>query len=205
MRSLNKEQARRDYLQSRRELTETERAEAAAGLARLGLRGVQEVVPAGGTVAGYLSTGTEPGTGALLQELFRSGYRVLVPVCEPGRRLSWCEWSPGIELAPGLHASLLEPVGPRHAVSDFPDLGLVFVPALAADSSGGRMGKGGGYYDRFLAGLRADGNPVPAVAVVFEHEYVPAGSFETTPLDAPVDAVLTPSSWRGVPAGHMYT
>ncbi|MCC9203734.1 5-formyltetrahydrofolate cyclo-ligase [Arthrobacter sp. zg-Y769] len=200
MHTLKKDQARKDFQQFRREMTDVERSRAAQGLAGVGLRGISELVPRGGTVAGYLAVGTEPGTGALLQGLFRSGYRVVLPVCEPERRLSWCYWTPETELAPGLHDSLLEPVGERYAAADLPGLDLVLVPALAADSAGGRIGKGGGYYDRFLAALRADGNPAPAVAVVYGHEFVPAGSFETTPLDAPVDAVLTPSDWRQVPS-----
>ncbi|UWX96441.1 5-formyltetrahydrofolate cyclo-ligase [Arthrobacter zhaoxinii] len=205
MRALNKDQARRDFLRLRREMTDAEKADAASGLARLGLAWAQELVPHGGTVAGYLSVGSEPGTGELLEGLCTAGYRVVVPVCEPGRRLSWCDWTPETVLAPGLHGSLLEPTGERFAAADLTELGLVLVPALAADSSGGRMGKGGGYYDRFLARLRADGNPAPAAAVVYDHEFVPAGSFETTPLDAAVDAVLTPSAWRQVPSDPMYT
>ncbi|WP_146361199.1 5-formyltetrahydrofolate cyclo-ligase [Arthrobacter yangruifuii] len=205
MRALNKDQARKDFLRLRREMTDTERTEAAQGLARIGLGKVHDLVAPGATVAGYLSVGTEPGTGALLEGLCRAGYRVVVPVCEPERQLSWCDWTPETELLPGLHGSLLEPAGQRYAAAELQELGLVLVPALVADSHGGRMGKGGGYYDRFLARLRADGNPAPAAAVVFEHEFVPAGSFETTPLDAPVDAVLTPSQWRQVPSEPMYT
>ena len=203
--ALAKDQARSQFLRLRREFTAEERAEAARGLARVGLRQVQDLVPRGGTVAAYLSVGNEPGMGELLQGLVEGGYRVVVPVCEPERQLSWCDWTPEAKLVPGMHRSLLEPAGPRYAASDLAELGVVLVPALAADSAGGRMGKGGGYYDRFLARLRADGNPAPAVAVVFEHEYVPAGTFETTPLDAAVDAVLTPSAWRTVPSEPMYT
>lgn len=205
MRSLSKDQARRDFQHMRRELTDAQREDAELAIARLGLTRVREAVPPGGTVAGYLSVGTEPGTGALLRGLVDAGYRVVVPICEPEHQLSWSDWTPGIAMTPGLHASLLEPAGTRHDISDLPGLGLIFVPALAADSAGGRMGKGGGYYDRFLARLRADGSAAPAVAVVYTHEFVPAGSFESTPLDAVVDEVLTPSSWQGVPVQRMYT
>lgn len=205
MRALNKDQARQQFLQARRNLAESERLRAAGLLAAGGLRGAEELLAPSATVACYLSVGTEPGTAELLAGLHAAGYRVVVPVCEPDRRLSWCYWSPGIDMVPGLFGSLLEPAGKRYAASELPSLDLVFVPALAADDAGGRMGKGGGYYDRFLAGLRADGNAAPAVAVVFDHEFVPAGSFETTPLDAVVDAVLTPSGWHQVPAARVYT
>ena len=199
MRQLTKDQARQDFLQQRRALTAEQRSAAARGLAVRGLQGAQELLPPGGTAACYLSVGTEPGTAELLDALHASDFRVVVPVCEPGRSLSWCYWTPGTAMAPGLYGSLLEPAGPRYAAAELPGLDLLFIPALAADNAGGRMGKGGGYYDRFLARLRADGNAAPAVAVVYEHEFVPAGTFETTPLDAAVDAVLTPAAWRRVP------
>ncbi|MCC9176256.1 5-formyltetrahydrofolate cyclo-ligase [Arthrobacter sp. zg-Y750] len=199
MRQLTKDQARQEFLQNRRGLTDAERTAAARGLAVRGLDGVCELLPAGATVACYLSVGTEPGTGLLLPSLHGAGFHVVAPVCEPGHQLSWCSWTPGIDMVPGIYPNLMEPAGPRYAAADLPGLDLVFVPALAADDAGGRMGKGGGYYDRFLAQLRADGNAAPAVAVVFEQEFVPAGTFETTPLDAAVDAVLTPAAWRKVP------
>ena len=205
MGNMSKDGARRYFLQARRELGPEQLQRSEEGLAARGTAAVRERLASGATVAGYLSVGTEPGTAGLLEDLHAAGYRVVVPVCEPERRLSWCYWTPGIDMVPGLFGSLLEPAGPRYVAADLPALDLVLVPALAADAAGGRMGKGGGYYDRFLARLRADGNAVPAAAVVYDHEFVPAGTFETTPLDAPVDAVLTPSGWHELPAKRMYT
>lgn len=51
-----------------------------------------------------------------------------------------------------------------------------------------RLGKGRGYYDRALAGLE-----VPVAAVVFHNEVVDQVPHDH--LDAPVDAVITPSGF----------
>ena len=128
-----------------------------------------------------------------------------MPVCEPDRRLSWCRWTPGVELVPGLFPSVPEPAGPRLPVQDLPDLSLLLVPALAVDRAGARMGKGGGYYDRFLAGFRAAGGTAPAVGVVYDHEFVPAPSWASDSLDQPMNAVLTPSQWTELPERPVYS
>jgi 5-formyltetrahydrofolate cyclo-ligase len=64
------------------------------------------------------------------------------------------------------------------------DLDLILVPGLAFDEHGRRLGRGGGHYDRFLAGLSS-----ARVGVAFEVQLapqVPAG-----PGDERVDAVAT--------------
>ena len=65
---------------------------------------------------------------------------------------------------------------------------VLIVPLLAFDAAGRRLGYGGGYYDRTLAGLRAEG-PVVAVGLAYaaqEFPEVPHG-----PTDQPLDAIAT--------------
>lgn len=138
-----------------------------------------------------LSYGAEPPTGRLMQRLHADGYRLLVPVCEPERRLSWVDWFPGVGMERSAVAPIDEPVGARFPASVMAGVDLVLVPAQAVDTQGGRLGQGGGYYDRFIASL--DGLPHRPVlmAMVFEHEFVAPGSFPVDELDRRVDAVLT--------------
>lgn len=199
-----KSRAREEYRRLRRELAPAAPLAAGQALAGHALAAIPDLVPSGSTVAGYLSAGREPGTAPLLTGLHDLGYDVVVPVCEPDRRLLWCHWRPGTPLVPGLFPSVPEPAGPRLPPSDLPGLNLVLVPALAVDRAGVRMGKGGGYYDRFLADLRAAGNPAPAVGVVYDHEFAPAGRWPADPFDQPMDAVLTPSGWSWLRPRPVY-
>jgi 5-formyltetrahydrofolate cyclo-ligase len=72
------------------------------------------------------------------------------------------------------------------------DLGGVLVPALAIDTQGYRLGRGGGYYDRFLAHYEG-----VKVAVVFDCQLLP--QVPRDPWDQPVDWVVTEKAtyWRG--------
>jgi 5-formyltetrahydrofolate cyclo-ligase len=78
------------------------------------------------------------------------------------------------------------------------ELNLLLIPALAVSEDGTRMGKGGGYYDRFLTRYRAAGGAAPVVAVTHDHEFVPAGSLPADALDVPVDGVLRPGGYTRV-------
>ncbi|MGO2540047.1 MAG: 5-formyltetrahydrofolate cyclo-ligase [Specibacter sp.] len=152
---------------------------------------------AGPVVCAYISTGAEPPTGALLEALADAGYAVHVPVCEPGQQLSWTPWHPGVELLRSRLAPVMEPSGPRFTFDGLDSVRAILVPALAADGSGVRLGQGGGYYDRFLAGTAS----VPVAAVVLEHEALAAGLLPHDALDVPVDCVITPAGHLLVGAG----
>ncbi|MBW4094675.1 MAG: 5-formyltetrahydrofolate cyclo-ligase [Acidobacteria bacterium] len=145
----------------------------------------------------YLSVGLEPDTSQLNVALLDAGYRVMVPVCEPGFALSWASWTPGVPLAQSRLAPVREPAGQRIAFAELGPVAGILLPALAADHDGTRLGQGGGYYDRFLASLRHSQDSPPdatrTTAVIYDAEYLPAGILAAEPWDIPVTGVLTPS------------
>jgi 5-formyltetrahydrofolate cyclo-ligase len=76
-------------------------------------------------------------------------------------------------------------------------LGISLVPGVAFDGFGGRLGRGGGFYDRFLAGLPAG---VRRLGVCFAAQVV-----ERIPLerhDERVDAVVTEEGLISVKEGR---
>ena len=80
---------------------------------------------------------------------------------------------------------ILEPPGDEVCAPDALD--VVFVPALGFDRRGNRLGKGAGYYDRFMAspGFRA-----ARVGIGFACQLVEAVPVE--PHDLPVQIIVTP-------------
>lgn len=102
------------------------------------------------TVAAYVSVGSEPGTGPLLDGLLAAGKRVIVPRLLPDDDLDWVPCTEPDDLV-AVGRGLLEPRGPSLGVDAVATADVVLVPGLAVDRSGTRLGRGGGSYDRALA------------------------------------------------------
>lgn len=143
-----------------------------------------------GTVTSFLSLPTEPQTDELNRRLLEAGVRVLVPRIV-GSDLQWVELTLTSEFTTGA-MDVREPKGdavPLRGVR------TMFMPALAIDGQGNRLGQGGGFYDRTLASVprHVDGGP-RRIALAFDDEI--RESLPTEWFDTQVDAVITPSGVR---------
>jgi 5-formyltetrahydrofolate cyclo-ligase len=135
-----------------------------------------------GTVLAFWSFGSEVETGPLIERLVREGRTVALPRIED-REVAAVTYRPGDAVRPTSFGAA-EPVEGR--VLGPAELDLVVVPGVAFDRSGGRVGYGGGYYDRLLARRRPG---VPAVAVAFWVQLVP--EVPAGRGDLRVDAIVT--------------
>ena len=138
-------------------------------------------------IACYVSTPSEPATDVLITALRLVGHRVWVPRVRE-ERLEWVRIDEGTTWSTGAFG-IREPDGPGQAVLPGATA-VVFMPALAVDRDGHRLGQGGGFYDRAMLDLptKADGGP-PRVALVFADEVLDAVPVE--PHDLDVDAIVT--------------
>ena len=140
-------------------------------------------VRAAATVAAYVSVGGEPGTGPLLERL--ADRRVLLPRLLPDNDLDWGVYQGRLLSA---RRGMLEPPGPGLGSEGIGSADVVLVPGLAVDGSGGRLGRGGGSYDRALARVA----PGTWVAVLlFDEEVLDRVPIDTH--DQRVHAVITPT------------
>lgn len=144
-------------------------------------------VAAAGTVAAYYSVGTEPDTRGLIFALWKRGSYVVLPVLLPDGDLDWASYEGPDSLAPGPRG-LLQPTEPVRGTGTVARADIVLVPALAVDTSGNRLGRGGGSYDRALARV---GGQVPTIALLYDDELLPA--VPALPHDRKVRAVARPS------------
>lgn len=100
-----------------------------------------------GTVFIYLPLSWENGTQEIIDAAFAEGKRVSVPVCV-GDEMIPILITPETEYKRGKFG-IKEPADGERVI--LTPQSLIIVPALAFDRTGGRLGRGGGYYDRFLA------------------------------------------------------
>ena len=185
-----KETLREEIRAQRRRLGANVRTTAAEGFARL-LTDLP-VVREASVVAAYANRPSEPATGPLLTRLTGAGVRVLLPALGPGLGRDWAWFTTADALQSRSPGRPPEPDGPRLPGDAVAEADVVIVPALAVDTSGARLGQGGGWYDRVLADVPAD---VPVIAMVFAHEVYDAAvrPLPREPHDRTVDAVCTPA------------
>ncbi|HWO40688.1 MAG TPA: 5-formyltetrahydrofolate cyclo-ligase [Candidatus Eisenbacteria bacterium] len=139
------------------------------------------------SVALYSSVDNEVATEKILDHALAHGKSLFFPRWQDGDRLELVAVTSASELAPGKFG-IPEPVG----AAGLGDLGaealLVFVPGLAFDPCGNRLGRGRGCYDRLLARLGPGSIPV---GLAYEFQIVPKIPSET--WDRPVRYVITES------------
>ncbi|MGW0208455.1 5-formyltetrahydrofolate cyclo-ligase [Streptomyces sp. NPDC003233] len=190
---------RRELLSVRKRLTDDDVDETGRALAERALE-LPELAHAR-TVAAYVSVGSEPGTGALLDALRARGVRVLLPALLPDNDLDWGEYAGPDSLTRVQHGgkmALFEPSGARLGPDAVTAADIVLLPGLAVDARGMRLGRGGGSYDRVLARLERAGARPRLVVLLYDREVVAQVPAEAH--DRPVHAVVTPSRVRRFPS-----
>jgi len=141
-----------------------------------------------GVVTGYVAMGGEFDASLVMRRFAMAGAQLALPaVNAKGGPLEFRAWSEGDLLA--LDAlGVPAPLNPSEKLRP----NLILAPLLAFDRQGGRLGQGGGYFDRAIASLRAEG-PVLVIGVGFADQEV--GEIPTEAHDARLDAMLTESDF----------
>lgn len=163
-------------------LEEAERRAAAEGLLAMLRQERPFETPA--VVSGFWPINEEIDIRPLMIELHNQGCQLALPVVQgKGRPLLFRAWRPGDSLEAGVFGTL-QPSARRETLE--PE--ALLVPLLACDKDGWRLGYGGGFYDRTLAGLRAK-RKVTAVGVAFNAQLIP--DVPHGPDDQRLDWLLT--------------
>ncbi|MFT9396854.1 MAG: 5-formyltetrahydrofolate cyclo-ligase [Bifidobacterium psychraerophilum] len=143
------------------------------------------------TVSAFISMGTEISTLPLLAALLEAQRKILVPRLGKGREVLWSTL-PDLDSIQDMGAKRpKEPSNQALSPESLHAAGVVFVPALAVDHDGNRLGRGAAWYDEALA-FRSE--HALTVAICWPWEFSET-AVPTQPHDVPMDAVLTPEAF----------
>jgi 5-formyltetrahydrofolate cyclo-ligase len=187
----DKAEVRRALRERLRALPAAER-EAAAMAAEARVWTVPEVAGARVLLL-YASLPGEMPTDAVAREALRRGVTVVYPRCVTGTRTLALHALERLEsLREGAYG-IREPDVELCPLVRVEEVDAALVPGLGWDRSGGRIGRGAGYYDRFFADPGWRGFRCGLFFAAQEADALP-----TDPWDAPLDAVVTEREvWRG--------
>lgn len=179
---------RAQYRAARRALDPATRAEATAAV----VRAVQALVAhlQVESLASYVAVGAELDLAAVHAWWWERGHPVYLPRTQPAQVLSWHAVGASTPLTPGPHG-IPVPDPAQAPAAPLPARSLVLVPGLAFDADGYRLGQGGGFYDRTLAG----GDVLP-VGVGYPCQAAPRLPRE--PHDHPMRFLILGGEWWAV-------
>lgn len=139
-------------------------------------------------VLAYLADETEPNLDPLLKAAMAHGIEVCAPRMDWEARAMRPRALDAIDLIETRRHGIREPVAEAPEVP-VEALDVVLVPGVVFDSAGNRLGRGAGFYDRFLATLPQSAHKVGVVGVCFEIQRVER--VPTAPHDARVSMLVT--------------
>ena len=165
-----KQEIRKEVSRRIAELTEEEKLRASNKIRDL-LIVLKEFIRAK-IVMVYLAKEDEVDTTPIIKEAQKQGKKIVVPVVE-GDDIRVCELTNELAIGP---FGVMQPLDKKEVSPQ--DLDLVIVPGRAFDEGGGRIGRGRGFYDRFLSSLPDD---VATIGLCFSCQMfasIPCGPFD---------------------------
>ncbi|NOU75904.1 5-formyltetrahydrofolate cyclo-ligase [Paenibacillus sp. LMG 31458] len=144
------------------------------------------------TIMSYMPFRSEPDVAPLMEWCWQKGIRVLVPkVVADTKTMNLHVISSYEDVESGAYG-IREPRSEVPIEHDLSTLSMILVPGLAFDLDFGRLGYGGGFYDRFMQLFAARGLKRPfAVAAAFDNQLIPA--VPSSWHDFRVDGIVTES------------
>jgi 5-formyltetrahydrofolate cyclo-ligase len=137
-------------------------------------------------IAITISNFPEVDTRRIIENAWMDGKKVAVPKCEPKSKTMHFRKLESFEQLERVFFGLWEPILDKTELVEDTDIDLMFVPGLAFNRKGYRLGFGGGYYDRYLSKYSGI-----TVSLAFSDQLLDNIPVESH--DLPVDKIITPN------------
>ena len=133
----------------------------------------------------YAALPDEVSLSALISNALANGKRVWLPVVD-GDNLRIRQYKDGMtEMSAGFHIEEPTPDAPELLPSAYSQISLAIIPGRAFTPDGDRLGRGKGYYDRFLVLYHGT-----TIGVAFSCQIY--SSLPTDPWDRPLNKMIAP-------------
>jgi len=144
-----------------------------------------------GYVAGYWAMAGEMPLHVLQMRL-RADQVWCLPCIQDDNSLRFAPWRPGDALVNNRYG-IPEPVLAQESQLPPEAMTVILLPLLGFSRAGGRLGMGGGYYDRSLGFRQRQPSPPILIGVGYAFQELPA--LQTDAWDVRLDAVVTESEF----------
>lgn len=184
----SRQQLRASIRKRRNLLTAEQQTEAAKLLKNNALK----LIKSGQSIALYLANDGEVNTASLIEHLRELNTPLLFPVLHPfcsgylnfqyvNRQISWTTNKYGIT----------EPAPNAFTTAHLSNIDIIFMPLVAFDTAGNRLGMGGGYYDRTLANINKLSKKPTLIGLA--HDCQEVEHLNNEQWDIPIDMIVTPT------------
>ncbi|MCO4786713.1 MAG: 5-formyltetrahydrofolate cyclo-ligase [Marinomonas atlantica] len=184
--SLDRQTLRKSLRLLRKQLSDTEQQHAADALQKEFLQALAPSLPTSANVALYLTNDGEVSPSSICDWCWNNQINVYLPVLD-GKALLFARYDEHSQWQTNSFG-ILEPVDLTPATGA--EMDIVLMPLVGFDAQGGRLGMGGGFYDRTFENKAERTHLIGLAHDCQEVEQLPIESW-----DVPLSGILTPSRY----------
>ncbi|WWO99164.1 MAG: 5-formyltetrahydrofolate cyclo-ligase [Candidatus Dasytiphilus stammeri] len=143
-------------------------------------------------IAIFVSFDGEINTDQLIKQLWQRNKQVCLPVIDQVNQILFMQYT-SLTLMILNRFNIPEPLLDFRKILPLETIDIIFIPLVAFDAFGNRLGMGGGYYDRLLQ--HRDSYKFLSIGLAYDFQQVAA--IPITTWDVPLTALITPSKiWQ---------
>lgn len=166
-----------------------------SALAILGHLSSAQIIESANNFAFYLPHRGEVSCWPLIEYALSLGKNCYVPKVFPGKKRGmWFLPYNGKDTVQSGSFGILEPTAKTSTAIRPSELDIIFMPLVAYDSLGNRLGMGGGYYDTLLGNFTKNQSKPQLIGLAYNFQQAPNVPIEK--WDQKLDAIATPSYFR---------
>lgn len=144
-------------------------------------------------IAIFVAFDGEINTTLLIKALLLMGKQIYLPIL-PNSKFKCLLFARYTFSTPLIcnYLNIYEPKWNDSSIIPIEKLDIIFVPLVAFDTGGNRLGMGGGFYDRTLKNWKYQSNYIP-VGLAYDFQRIPTRLLPTETWDITLPEIITPS------------